>query len=499
MKLSPIQYAVLSCRPGHIGAGALSAKLGENADAVRNAAFELAEMGLLSSDAKTETSLELTQEGRAAAREGLPESRLVAELGAGPKPTSALPPELVRFGLPNAKKSGLVSIASGVVSLTDEGARLLNEGRLPSILDSPEALSGLSAEAQENFQKRGLLLRSEKTETIYTIAKNAASSLDSGEIGVEEEGVGQLTRDMLLDGTWRGKPMRPYDVSAPAAQAFAARRHPISALRDRMRAIFCRMGFEEMSGPHVESSFWNFDALFQPQDHPARDLADTFYVSGNSHLPSHALAQRVRHAHEAGWKSEWSEAPAKKRLLRTHTTAVSARTLAKTAEETRGGKTAAGKAAAPGAGGQPASSGRRFFCVGKVFRNEATDYKHLAEFFQVEGIVSYEKATFSDLLGTLSEFYRQLGFQKIRFRPSFFPYTEPSLEIEVYYEPRQAWLELGGAGMLRPEVCGPLGAPYPTLAWGLSLERPLMISNKIDDIRAFYRNELGWLRNFPII
>ena len=131
--------------------------------------------------------------------------------------------------------------------------------------------------------------------------------------------------------------------------------------------------------------------------------------------------------------------------------------------------------------------------VKKVYQNGV-----VAEFFQVEGIISWEGATFGHLLGTLKTFYAQLGFSQIRFRPSFFPYTEPSLEIEVFHPARQAWLELGGAGVFRPEVCEALGAPYPVLAWGLSLERPLMLAHKIEDIRTLYRNDLGWLRPFPI-
>jgi phenylalanyl-tRNA synthetase alpha chain len=102
------------------------------------------------------------------------------------------------------------------------------------------------------------------------------------------------------------------------------------------------------------------------------------------------------------------------------------------------------------------------------------------------------------LLGLLREFYRKLGFEKIRFRPSYFPYTEPSLEVEVYFEQKKAWLELGGAGIFRPEVCLPLWGKYPVLAWGLSLERPIMLANDVEDIRSFYKNDMEWLRNFKL-
>jgi phenylalanyl-tRNA synthetase alpha chain len=182
--------------------------------------------------------------------------------------------------------------------------------------------------------------------------------------------------------------------------------------------------------------------------------------------------ERVKKSHELAWKYKWDENEAKKRVLRTHTTALSARYLAAMDK-----------------------TPKKYFAVGRVFRNEATDYKHLAEFHQVEGIIAWENATFRDLLGVLKEFYGKLGFKQIRFRPSYFPYTEPSLEIEVYIEPRKQWMELGGAGVFRPEVSKPLCNSYPVLAWGLSLERPLMMLLELEDIRTFYRNDLDWLKN----
>ena len=179
----------------------------------------------------------------------------------------------------------------------------------------------------------------------------------------------------------------------------------------------------------------------------------------------------MKTAHEEGWKYRWEPREATKTVLRTHTTALSARYVASIKD------------------GKP----RKYFAIGRVFRNEATDYKHLAEFHQVEGIIAWEGAKFTDLLGVLKEFYRKLGFEKIRFRPSFFPYTEPSLEIEVYFEKRKQWMELGGAGIFRPEVSLPLAGVYPVLAWGLSLERPLMLHLELEDIRDFYKNDLDFL------
>ncbi|VVC04362.1 Phenylalanine--tRNA ligase alpha subunit [Candidatus Bilamarchaeum dharawalense] len=263
-----------------------------------------------------------------------------------------------------------------------------------------------------------------------------------------------------------------FDINVPGKNASLGKNHPITQITKKIKTIMTEMGFEEMEGDLVESSFWNFDALFQPQDHPARELADTFYVKGECPLPSDkALIERVKAAHEKGWKYQWDPKEASKAVLRTHTTALSARYVAANKEK------------------KP----KKFFSIGRVFRNEATDYKHLAEFHQVEGIIIWENATFTDLLGVLKEFYRKLGFENIRFRPSFFPYTEPSLEIEVYFEKKKQWLELGGAGIFRPEVSIPLVGVYPVLAWGLSLERPLMLLLELEDIRTFYKNDVDFL------
>lgn len=279
-----------------------------------------------------------------------------------------------------------------------------------------------------------------------------------------------------LKVAYSGKPysvQQDFDIAVASKDAEVGKSHPITKMTNRIKSIFAELGFEEMDGNIVESAFWNFDALFQPQDHPARDLADTFYVNGISDLPDKSLVKRVKKAHEEGWKYKWSEEEARKKVLRTHTTALSARYVAAINDD------------------KP----RKYFAVGRVFRNEATDYKHLAEFHQVDGIVIWKDATFRDLLGIMKEFYRKLGFEKIRFRPSFFPYTEPSLEVEIFYEPRKEWMEMGGAGIFRPEVSIPLANTYPVLAWGLSLERPLMLLLDLHDIRTLYKNDLEFLRN----
>ncbi len=511
--LSPLEAKLLSLSPSALALESAASSIHESPDAVRRAAEHLRAAGLLEVSREEMKSYEYTPDGSSAQMAGLPEIRLLKLLEAGPKPLAQLPADLSRIGVGLARRAGWITLEAGNVSLTPDGlAALAHAGNFS--LPSSDQLSTLDQSRLPELVRRGLLrerVHSAEKLSITTAGEKAAAEFETAKIIAKAETpapganpsaaplnasvdsvhadatradagvISQLDRNLLLSGGWKGRSLRRYDLSVPPETRRPARRHPIARVEGNIRRIFMNMGFEEMQGPLIESAFFNFDALFQPQDHPARDLADTFYLPGTSPRPPAGLAQKVKSAHEKGWSYQWDENVARQMVLRTHTTAVSARTLIEPAQEQDG-----------------ASRPRKFFSIGKVFRNEATDYKHLAEFHQVEGIVVWEKATFGHLLGLLKSFYSQLGFDKIRFRPSYFPYTEPSLEIEVYHPARKAWLELGGAGIFRPEVCGPLGGKYPVLAWGLSLERPLMLANKIEDIRTLYRNDLSWLRDFPM-
>ncbi len=241
------------------------------------------------------------------------------------------------------------------------------------------------------------------------------------------------------------------------------------------------MGFTEFRGEFVESAFWNMDALFTPQDHPARDLQDTFYLRrpDTRPLPEDDVVARVQAMHESGgdiasngWGYDWSKEEAAKALLRTHTTANTIRWLAEHPEP-------------------PV----KVFTIDRIFRRETLDATHLDEFQQVEGIVMEEDASLGMLFGLLQEFYSRMGFEDIRMRPAYFPYTEPSMEVEVYYNGE--WLELGGTGIFRPEVTRPFGVEHPVLAWGLGLERLVMVVEGLEDIRDIYISDLDWLRTHP--
>lgn len=293
-----------------------------------------------------------------------------------------------------------------------------------------------------------------------------------------------LTPELLRTGAWRKYRLRPLDVEAPAALAYAGRKHPLQRLIDEVREVFVSLGFQEVEGPIVRSCFWNFDALFTPQDHPAREMQDTFYLSGLTagQVASKEVVQRVSAAHwnggatgSKGWGYRWSLKEAQKVVLRTHTTTTTVNYLSEhTPEEAR------------------------IFSVGRIFRNEKPTYKNLVEFHQIDGITVGRHVTLRDMMGLLAKFYERLGLGEVKFWPTYFPYTEPSLQSVVYYEKLDKWIELCGMGIFRPEVTLPLDVRNPVLAWGGGLERMAMLRHDLNDVRALYENNLGWLRGVPV-
>jgi phenylalanyl-tRNA synthetase alpha chain len=297
-----------------------------------------------------------------------------------------------------------------------------------------------------------------------------------------KEQITQLTPELLQTGKWRDVEIRKYDINTFAPTIHGGMIHPLQWMTQLVRKIFLEMGFTEIEYDLVQSTFWTMDALFTAQDHPVRDMQDTFYLSKPEKidLPEEKIVERVKVMHEeggdidsTGWRYEWDAKEAEKAILRTHTTVNTIRYLSEHQEP-------------------PV----KVFSVGRVFRREAIDSTHLPEFQQIEGIVLEEEANLRMLIGILREFYKRLGFQDLRIRPGYFPYTEPSLEVEIKLGGK--WLEFGGAGIFRPEVTHPLGVKHPVLAWGLSLERLVMLKYGIEDMRKLYFNDLEWIRNAPL-
>ncbi len=317
-----------------------------------------------------------------------------------------------------------------------------------------------------------------RTVSLTPAGREAAAS------GIElVELVADVTDRLIQSGEWREAGFRRYDVQTFAPSVVPAKKHPLSRLGAEIRRLFTDMGFTEMGSDYVQSAFWNLDVLFTPQDHPARDLQDTFYLErpASLELDDDALVDRVRAIHEdgggtgsSGWGGEWSREKAGMALLRTHSTVSSIRHIA----------------ADPRA---PLKA----FSISRIFRNESIDSTHLPEFTQIEGIVIDENADFNMLIAMVGEFFRNMGFDQVRIRPAYFPYTEPSLELEVFFNGK--WMELGGAGIFRPEVVAPFGVEHPVLAWGFGFERLAMLKWGITDIRDLYISDLDVLKGSTVL
>ena len=315
------------------------------------------------------------------------------------------------------------------------------------------------------YTELGLLLR---------VCKSADKGLD-----LREE-TGTLTREQIISGQWKNLNLRKYDVTKLPRKAYPGKIHPYQRIIAEMREILLEMGFTELYGGIVQQSYWNFDALFQPQDHPAREMQDTFYLGETLPLPEGY--ERVKAMHESGgetsstgWGGYWKEEKAEQCVLRTHTTSLSIQHLAENPNP-------------------PVKA----FCIGRVYRRETIDTTHLAEFEQLEGIVMDEGVHFGNLLGILREFYHRMGFEGVRFKPSYYPYTEPSLDAEVYVD-GIGWIEMGGAGVFREEVTAPFGINYPVLAWGLGVSRIAMLRLGLKDLRHLHRSDVAFLRETPAL
>ncbi|MCV0411022.1 phenylalanine--tRNA ligase subunit alpha [Nitrosopumilus sp.] len=400
----------------------------------------------------TTSIFSLGKNGLEAFEKGLPERRLLNLLKDGPKTMQDLQKELGSIFGPAmglARKNNWIE-TNEKISLKHSPVELPGEKTLKKIGNGKQPKNEIDVVDLSSLLKRPDFL-------IEDVQKSKEISLtDHAKSIAISESVGAI------------------DVEAEAPPIFAARTHPLKDTIDEIREIFVTLGFSEIVGSMSQSSFWNFDALFTPQDHPARELQDTFYLDGISakKIGTPEQIKNVSASHKKNWRYLWDINEARKMVLRTHTTCVTIKHLAETKPDEA-----------------------RVFSVGRVFRNEKVSYKHLVEFNQIEGVVVGKNATLRDLMGIQREFYKRIGITKIKFWPTFFPYTEPSLQTMVYNDRLGKWVELFGMGIFRPEVTKPLGINKPVLAWGGGIERIAMLKYGLDDVREFYNNNLNWLRS----
>ncbi len=467
---------------------------------VMRAALTLQEKNLISVHAEQQTQVKLTREGEQDAAKGLPERRLIKALAAlggsaSLKETAEkarLEPEFIQIALGGAlrkkwavydSRANNIRVAEAplhqavIPEGNDEALLTFLNAREQTTLDD---LTPQLAEAVETLKKRKLLTAEPKTHRILQITAEGRSAASDKNAATEE--ITQLKPEHIITGKWRTMKLQKYNIEAPVAKTWLGKKHPYLSFLEEVRAKLVQLGFKEMTGTNVETSFFNFDALYTPQDHPAREIFGIYQVKqpeyGDINASKTTLA-RVKATHENGWKTgstgwgyKYSLQQAKRLILRGHGTCLSARTLLSKDLEVPS----------------------KYFSIARCYRPEVIDKTHLSEFNQVEGIVVDEKLTLRDLLGVLAKFATEIaGADKVRFRPDYFPFTEPSVELSAYKE-GYGWVEFGGSGIFRPEVTLPLGIKVPVIAWGLGVDRLFMMRTGTDDIRYIFSEDLDWLR-----
>ncbi|MFB6116688.1 MAG: phenylalanine--tRNA ligase subunit alpha [Candidatus Nanosalina sp.] len=422
---------------------------------VNRAAIELEDEELAEIEEEEEEIYRITETGKEVIEQGSPEYRLAEKVKDEPKRMSDLQELNLDVALGKARQKHWIAIENGEVRLEKDFSNI--EDRVSRKLKEEEF--------SEDLVERGLVETDEKSRRTLVIT-DKGENLDFS--SVEQD----------------------FDVEARAKTPRTGKKHFYKNVMSHARRIWTRMGFQEMEGDFVVPSILNFDALYTPQDHPARELQDTFFLENPEFSDLEFLGekvQRIKEVHESGgdtgskgWGYDWSEQEASRNVLRTHTTAASALTLHQIDIEDE-------------------ELPKKYFKVARNFRNETVDRHHLPEFIQTEGIVVGEGLNFKNLKAYISEFFDRMGYEEFRLIPSYYPYTEMSVEVQVWEENTEEWVGLGGAGIFRPEVVKPLlGREVPVLAWGLGFGRIAFLQMGLEDIRELYRNDIENLEEMPV-
>jgi phenylalanyl-tRNA synthetase alpha chain len=462
--------------------------------AVMRNALTLQEKNLLAIHASVKNIIELNMEGKQYAESSLPERKLinaVIELGGKANLQEAtqkaqLPAEFAQIALGWTMRKRWAKLDSATNTISAEGMATegCDETLLKFLCNHPQSvLDDLSKDLQaalDQLKKRKLLTVEPKTKRTIQLTAEGKKALAEGAISKPE--TTQLTPELIITGKWRDVKLQKYNIQAPVAKTYGGKKHPYLQFLDEVREKLVQLGFQEMTGTAVEISFFNFDALYVPQDHPAREPSDIYYIKDPQcgELPDKQTVNNVKRTHEngdqtgsTGWGYNYDIEAARRLILRGHGTCLSARTLQE----------------------HNYMVPSRHFSIARVYRPEITDRTHLSEFNQVEGIIIDKSLNLKDLLGVLGKFAKEIaGADKIRFKPDYFPFTEPSVELSAYKE-GIGWIEFGGSGIFRPEVTKPLGVKEPVIAWGLGVDRLFMMRAGLSDIRQIFSQDLTWLRN----
>ncbi len=432
-----------------------------------------------------EYELRISKEGEDYAKNGLPELAILRKASGKGASMADLSGKEDQIGISWAKRKGLVEIEGGRITVTEAGLRASRDG-----IESDTALRELHKDSTAYKKYRGsdAIKELAQRKLVEIKEKEALGEVEITQQGIltlakdrqTEESIEALDRSAIRNRSWAKRRFQAYNVKAPVEAAVVAGRHPLRKTIDDIRQAYLGLGFTEVSGPIIEPAFWVFDYLFVPQDHPARDVQDTFFLGRPSELniEDAQLVDRIKKEHEAAWHGEWSKQVAMRAVARTHTTSVSGRYINKVIGEINAGK----KYELP----------VKLFTIGRNLRNETIDPKHTTDFYQHDGIIIGKDLTLANLFDVLIKLYKGLGIGNLRFKPMYYPFVEPG--VQLLGKHGDEWIELGGAGVIRKEITGIERRRINVLAWGPGVERILLVKKEIDSIADLYGSSVGWLR-----
>jgi phenylalanyl-tRNA synthetase alpha chain len=415
----------------------------------------------------------LTDEGRKYLAEGLPEKNLIDILKKGPVTFAEAQGKVANFSIALmwAKKNGWIKINGQYLEIAVAPDHMPEERALR---DAEEG-NHLDDKIISVLLQRKLIAE-EREDIVKKATKMAGKEITS------------LTPELIKTGLWRKSTMKPYNVSAVGKKIYPGKRQPYNQFLMHVRRKLVELGFVEMTGPSVETEFWNFDALYQPQNHPSRDWTQTYSMKCPQYgsLPHKDIVEKVKAAHESGWKTgstgwgyEWNEKKASRLMPRAHDTAISPRYLSGTR----------GKIEIPG----------KYFNMVRCYRPDIIDATHGVEFIQTGGFIIADDLSMRDLMGLLKQFACEIaGAKDVKFTTGYFPFTEPSCEVSIKH-PELGWMEIAGSGIFREELTKPLGIDATVMAWGFGVDRLAMHKLKINDIRELFSRNLDWLRKMTVL
>lgn len=499
-KLHPLERKVLPVLANFKTVSQIVSATGLKEVEVMRALQWLQNKGVVNIDTELKEVVTLDKNGEKYKETSLPERQFVNKIGEKEVSLSRLEKngfskDELNTCLGTLRKKAMILITKNgkdlKVKLTDQGRKFLKkefpeEAFLKKTF--PVEVRSLSAEekfALNNLKKRKNIVRIELQKVKKVKMLPPAKKLI--DMGVSDEAViDALTPQMLRTGSWRDKKFRRFDIKSPVPKIYCGKKQNYLRFLDGVREKFIALGFTEMKGPLVETEFWDMDALFMPQFHSARAIHDAYYVEAKKSVKlDDKLVKRVKAVHEnggstrsKGWQYDFDVKRTHNLVLRTQGTACSARMLASAGLKIPG----------------------KYFGIARCFRPDVVDATHAVDFYQTEGIVIEEGLNIRHLFALLEMFAREFaGAEEIKLVPGYFPFTEPSVELFAKH-PEMGWIELGGAGIFRPEVVVPLlGKDIPVLAWGIGIDRIAMFKLGITDIRQLFSHDLDYLRNAKVI